>query len=207
MDDLWNYIRQVRRPDPDNFFTTTWGGCLIRNVDKDGKLVSCSSREKYKNSKIPMWVYLKLTIFKSSQDSTPFPVYQCLTCDTMKAVGGMSLNQNPDEIQPLKCLHSQVCDEIVGADWMDTWELNLEEILDAGQSYSILLNEKEKYQTFRNEKDLFLEAVFVPRTRGSQFSTRSTQNRSFPSAVSAQNRNVPASRYWREGLMKKWCKC
>ena len=56
MDDLWNYIRQVRRPDPDNFFTTNWGGCLIRNVGEDGILVSCSSQEKYKKSKIPMWV-------------------------------------------------------------------------------------------------------------------------------------------------------
>ena len=42
-----DYVRQVRRPNSDNFFISSWGGCVIRNVDETGNLVKFSSKATY----------------------------------------------------------------------------------------------------------------------------------------------------------------
>ena len=109
-----NYVRQVRRPNSDDFFISTWGGCVIRNVDETGNLVKFSSKATYIRNRIPMWVFLKLVIFKNPNTNELYPAYQCNTCEEMKAVCSMSYEQDPDEIEALKCHHSIVCDFLVG---------------------------------------------------------------------------------------------
>ena len=65
-----NYIGQVRRPNPTNFFILKWGGIILRNVNNEGVLVPPCSTSKNIENKIHMWVLLKLKIFKNLADDT-----------------------------------------------------------------------------------------------------------------------------------------
>ena len=164
MDFQANYIRQVRRPNSDDFFIAKWGGCILRNVDSDGTLYGpFTSKAKYIRVRRPMWIFLKLVVFKDSESSI-FPVYQCNSCEDMKAVDSMSLTQNPDEIQQLKCVHSKVTDILVGDDWLDYWDLDLQEIQNAQESYSVWLHQEVKAAVFRKDS-LFLGAVLTSRKK------------------------------------------
>ena len=65
-----NYIGQVRRPNPTNFFILKWDGIILRNVNNEGVLFPPCSASKYIENKIPMWLLLKLKIFKNLADDT-----------------------------------------------------------------------------------------------------------------------------------------
>ena len=153
-----DYVRQVRRPNSDDFFISTWGGCVIRNVDETGNLVQFSSKATYIRNRIPMWVFLKLVIFKNPNTDELYPAYQCNTCEEMKAVCSMSYEQDPDEIEELKCHHSKVCDILVGDNWQNTWDLDLNELQNRNESNEVLLHEEIEAVVFRSN-NLFLGAV------------------------------------------------
>ena len=105
-----------------------------------------------------MWVFLKLVIFKNPNTDELYPAYQCNTCEEMKAVCSMSYEQDPDEIEELKCHHSKVCDILVGDSWQNTWDLDLNDLHNRNESNDVLLHEEIEAVVFRSN-NLFLGAV------------------------------------------------
>ena len=131
---------------------------MIRNVDETGNLVKVSSKATYIRNRIPMWVFLKLVIFKNPNTNELYPAYQCNTCEEMKAVCSMSYEQDPDEIEALKCHHSMVCDILVGDSWQNTWDLDLTELQNRNESNEVLLHEEIEGVVFRSN-NLFLGMI------------------------------------------------
>ena len=76
----------------------------------------------------------------------------------MKAVCSMSYEQDPDEIEELKCHHSKVCDILVGDSWQNTWDLDLNDLHNRNESNDVLLHEEIEAVVFRSN-NLFLGAV------------------------------------------------
>ena len=91
----------------------------------------------------------------------------------MKAVGGLHLHQDKEEIQELKCKHSEVSDFLVGDTWRDQWDLDFDEIENAEESYEVLLHQDENHIELLND-DIYLGAVF----RKKKISVLYTVNRS-----------------------------
>ena len=179
MNENRDYIRQVRRPNSDNFFIIRWGGIILRNIDNEtGILVQPCSASQYKEKRNPMWIFLKLQVFKDPEDDVLFPCYQCTECDAMKAVGGLSVNQNIGEINSLKCQHSQVCDFLIGDTWQDEWDLDLNEVRNTQDSLEILLHQEDKHLELRND-NLYLAAVLRDKKISVLFTVNKSQKYPF----------------------------
>ena len=101
-----------------------------------------------------------MVIFKNPHDSSIYPCFQRTSCDVMKAVGGMSIQQDPVEIDKLKCQHSEVCEILIGDQWQQQWDLDMIQIRNANETYNVLLHQEIESVVFRNN-DIFLGAVLT----------------------------------------------
>ena len=107
-----------------------------------------------------MWVLCHLTVFRNANQQL-FPIFACNTCESMKCVSEMALNQNEIDIENLKCLHSKTVDPVAltwGA-WQNLWPVNYNAIINNNvQSFKVWCNDHISHETML-EDDLFLAVV------------------------------------------------
>ena len=103
-----NYLQQIS--EGSNFFTSPWGGCLLRNCDEFGDLLefnSISAYETYKKEqRTSLWLYMKLKIFQIPNRFDIFAIFLCPQCESMTSMDGLQANQNPEDIKAKMCFHT-----------------------------------------------------------------------------------------------------
>ena len=151
--------KRLLASNPGNVFFNPWARITFRNV-KHGKLVRYRTEGQYREKQIPMWVTLKLTVFRNKNKSF-FPIYACDHCDVMRGFQDLSLNQNIKIVSKKRCIHSIIAEHLVQkkGDWREIWPVNLDAIRDDDEMFNVQVNIETEYVTLR-EDSLFLGAVY-----------------------------------------------
>jgi hypothetical protein len=109
------------------FFTSPWGGLIIKNCEADGKLLEFHNVAGFetfrKETREPMWLYLKLKVFQFNA-SDIFGVFVCPECPSMAGTDELQVKQDPLNIIPRLCIHSRVSTIKLG-DWRSEWTISL----------------------------------------------------------------------------------
>ena len=90
------------------WFVTPWAGLVIQNISNQGSLVKYSSLSKLKAANVPIWISLKLCLFREHNDF--FTVFKCNECESMEAIDSLTVDQCEEDLQRSKCIHSHVSD-------------------------------------------------------------------------------------------------
>ena len=160
--DITNYEQKMFLPGSQEFFTLPWGSVLLRNINKKGKLVIYKSLEKSKEKAIPMWVECKLHLFRDNTNNLNsfFPVFRCYQCRKMDHIENLPLDQNREQMENAKCIHSKMADKIVErrGGWDTVWQVDLTEIDIDDVSHRVDLQDDDDFVTLR-EDNLFVAAI------------------------------------------------
>ena len=84
--------KRLLASNPGNVFINPWARITFRNV-KHGKIVRYRMERQYREKQVPMYITLKLTVFRN-KDKSFFPIYACNHCPVMRGFQDLSLNQN-----------------------------------------------------------------------------------------------------------------
>ena len=106
------YYRLLNVPGPKNWFILPWAQIVIRNYHQ-GHLVCYKNLREYKKKKRPKWVLCCLVVFKDTNTSDIFPIFNCTTCEKMNGIENLRIKQDRANIESLKCVHSLMCDKLV----------------------------------------------------------------------------------------------
>ena len=63
---LNHYRKQLSKSEEENIFLLPWGGVVCRNCDELGDLLRYKSISEYRDNEKPLWVQLKLVIFREN---------------------------------------------------------------------------------------------------------------------------------------------
>ena len=79
-----------------------------------------------------MWVECKLHLFRDNTNNLNsfFPVFRCYQCRKMDHIENLPLDQNREQLENAKCIHSKMADKIVErrGGWDTVWQVDLTEI-------------------------------------------------------------------------------
>ena len=114
-----NYLRNLSQCEK-AFFITPWAGVIIKNCDISGNMIHYCTTQSYIQSKIPLWLFLSLKLFRD--DLGIYGAFVCSTCPSMSSVAMLTLDQRREDIENILCLHSVAAAELTG-DWRDFWGL------------------------------------------------------------------------------------
>ena len=147
-----NFLRNLATTE-DSLFVTPWAGVIVRNSDSNGNLIEHNTINSYIESKIPVWLYLKLKIFKDEHEL--YGAFVCPTCESMTSVLMMTMDQRRADIENILCHHSVAVEH--QTDWRDVW--GEPDDIDIGTlSHNFLPNIETKVLKLI-KKDIFLAAV------------------------------------------------
>ena len=144
-----HYFQQISGGSGKQFFSSPWGGCVLKNCDDSGELLEFSTMSDYekfmKNSRKRQWIYLKLKVFRvNGVGMRLFGVFVCPECECMSSLAGLEASQAPEDIKQKLCLHSLVASMMI-VDWRHFWEITMS-VND--EMYDVLCNEDDKFATF-----------------------------------------------------------
>ena len=147
-----NYLRNLSQCEK-AFFITPWAGVIIKNCDISGNMIHYCTTQSYIQSKIPLWLFLSLKLFRDDQGI--YGAFVCSTCPSMSSVAMLTLDQRREDIENILCLHSVAAAELTG-DWRDFWGLPAIDNETLSHKFQVGLDVEVKELM---EKDLFLAAV------------------------------------------------
>ena len=157
---LENYTRLLSRNDGEQkYFTTPWGGLVLKNITDSGALVKYASLKTLRQKNVPLWVSCQLLLFRQNQ--TFFHLFKCETCDCMSSVDSLSINQDQNTLERTKCIHSKVADLILQRlGTFDTvWNINVQDYRVGDESFEVKCNLAIKQQTLIDSDKSFLAVL------------------------------------------------
>ena len=113
-----NFLRNLSKHE-NTYFVTPWAGVVVRNCDSSGNLIQHSTAQSYIRSKIPLWIFLKVKLFRDEDGI--YGAYVCHSCQPMTTVPMMTMDQRRTDIENLLCLHSIAAAH--KTDWREIWGL------------------------------------------------------------------------------------
>ena len=116
-------------------------------------MIHYCTTQSYIQSKIPLWLFLSLKLFRDDQGI--YGAFVCSTCPSMSSVAMLTLDQRREDIENILCLHSVAAAELTG-DWRDFWGLPAIDNETLSHKFQVGLDVEVKELM---EKDLFLAAV------------------------------------------------
>ena len=160
---LSNYKQELFKPNSKGYFLLPWGSIVVRNLNKKGELIEYDSFKKLKEKSNPMWIELPLFIFRNTDDHYAFfPLFRCSSCKKMSSVDKFPLDQRGSQLQNVKCLHSQIADEIIlrrGDTWQQIWNIDLDDIAGNDLNYKVKIHNHVDFIKLCSDK-FFLAAVY-----------------------------------------------
>ena len=152
-----NYERLLYRNDgAKKFFITPWAGLVIQNISNQGNLVKYSSLNKLKSENVPIWISLKLFLFREHNNF--FTIFKCNQCECMDAIDSLTVDQNEQDLQRFKCLHSMISDIILrklGA-FNTVWNINTQDYQAGDECFEINTNDTINHATLVDNDVSFL---------------------------------------------------
>ena len=165
---LQTYERKLYTPGHNDFFILPSGSVIIRNINKNGKLITYKSLKKYKEKSVPMWVECKLHLFRhetatANNINSFFPVFRCCECREMDQIETLPLAQHMETLENTKCIHSKMADKITlrRGTWDTVWSVDLSDIAINDVSYKVDITDQDQHQDFATlrEDNLFLAVI------------------------------------------------
>ena len=156
-----HYLRLLSTKEK-NTFILPMGYIVLRDITDNGNLVSYLSEGDYKKKgKKPLWVMLKLKVFRN-QTGKYFPLFMCGTCEKMKSVDHMALNNEESDVAKFKCLHSRASEHIIKkkGDWKDIYKIEFKNILPSDEMFDPTFEPLESNYLTLREDNLFLVACY-----------------------------------------------
>ena len=103
-----HYFQQISGGSGKQFFSSPWGGCVLKNCDDSGELLEFSTMSDYekfmKNSRKRQWIYLKLKVFRvNGVGMRLIGVFACPECECMSSLAGLEASQAPEDVKQI-CL-------------------------------------------------------------------------------------------------------
>ena len=137
--------KRLLASNPGNVFINPWARITFRNV-KHGKIVRYRMERQYREKQIPMWITLKLKVFRN-KDKSFYPIYACDHCVVMRGFQDLSLNQNFKIVSKKRCIHSIIAEYLVQkkGDWREIWPVNLDAIRDDDEMFNVQVNIETEY--------------------------------------------------------------
>ena len=157
----------MSKSEEENIFLLPWGGVVCRNCDELGDLLRYKSISEYRDNEKPLWVQLKLVIFRENVKHSfssimifkyfdfqgeLFPIYACKDCNLMDPVPGMHMDQTKEAMYGIQCVHSKAAASFFPC-WEDHWSIT--DLDDTDMSYKVFCNQDIRIQTFL-DTDRFL---------------------------------------------------
>ena len=153
-----NYFRQISENRDKHCFLSPFGGVILKGCDQVGDLYEFRNIGDYerlfkeKKLKMSMWLYLKLKLFKIEGSGLEmFGIFVCPQCDIMTGVMELQVSQDPMNILPQLCFHSQVASMMTG-NWREEWTTSTSLSFDR---ISVISNEESNYIKFVSKSSSF----------------------------------------------------
>lgn len=156
-----SYERQIFKRGENNYFVLPWSSILVRNINSRGVLVEFKSLQHCKKKSYRKWILCHLYLFRDiNNNNAVFPLFVCSECRFMNFVRNLPLDQNKDDLQRSKCIHSRLCDNIESRQgFVNMWPINLNNFTPNDVSYKVSVNINVEFQTLVEEKYI-LAAVY-----------------------------------------------
>ena len=161
---IQNYERLLFKNDGEKkWFSTPWASLVIRNIS-NGSLVKYSSLHKLKKKKVPIWISLKLLLFRENNQF--FSIFTCNDCECMSSLATLRVDQNQENLQASKCLHSKAADKIMLklGDYDTVWNINTQEYQVGDECFQVTTNTDLKHKTLLDSDTSFLALFNNPIT-------------------------------------------
>ena len=140
------YFQQISSNRDDQFYTSPWGGSVIKNCSLSGEILQFSSINQYetfkKETRKSLWLYMPLKVFQCR--GTLFGAYACPECPSMSVIKELASNQEPEIIERSLCVHSRVASMLIG-NWRTLWDVTMSV---SDQVFNFFTNQDTKYITF-----------------------------------------------------------
>ena len=175
-----NYFQQISENREVQYFTSPWGGCILRNCNDTGDILEVASISEYeklrKESNTRLWLYLRLKVFKFNGMQL-YGVFVCNECESMSALEGLESSQDPEDIRPKLCLHSLVASMLTG-DWRRIWNVSLSP---SDQMFNVCCNQEDNFATFipQSSETALLAGVMDKKSISILYCTTSRQEHPF----------------------------
>ena len=113
-----NYRRNLSVDKDKNLIVLPWACVAIKNCNDDGEFLKFKNTKKSKDQAKSLWLLLELMIFRGAGNL--FPVFVCPECESMRGVLSFSLDQQRNNIEQMKCMHSRAAEGLLD-DYDDLW--------------------------------------------------------------------------------------
>ena len=150
-----NYRRNLSVDKENNLVVLPWARVALKNCKDDGDLLTFGSVKEYKAQPKSFWLVLQFMIFRDHGDL--IPVFVCPECESMRGVLSFCLDQDRNNVEQLKCMHSRAAEGLLD-DYNDLWIVTAPD--DEEQSHQIIVNDDILVQSLIDEpSECFLGAV------------------------------------------------